>query len=119
MLSRCLIRPSRLSVAWLALCLACTNHPEITREQIANDLIGRGVGEGLSAWTFQRDEPRTITVIEVKESGDKATAVVEVKTESKPLAMPSFPAFPPPPVAATPSPLPLSAPLPPPSIPGL
>lgn len=112
------MRRSRLVVG-LALSLACETRPEITGEQIANDLVGRSVGEGLSVWTFQRDEPRTLTVIEVKRSGDRAIAVVEVRTESRPLPMTSLPAFSPLPAAPIPSLPAFSPPPPPPAIPGM
>jgi hypothetical protein len=71
--------------------LACQGRPQITSDQVASDLVGRTIGEGWSGWRFQPNERRTVKVVEVKRTGDAATVVIDLVTESRPLPMPTFP----------------------------
>jgi hypothetical protein len=84
------------------------SYPEITPQQIVRDLAGRSVGEGWSTWVFATNEPRAVTLVDIRIGVDKATIVVRLETESKPFPLPSLPASPPP----TPGPRPRMAPPP-------
>jgi hypothetical protein len=77
----------KLSLLWIllaALLIGCTSHPKITVEDIENDIRGRNTGEGLMSWRFESNEPRTITIINSKYEGDKATLIVNIDTKSAP-----------------------------------
>jgi len=66
--------------------------PEITDEKIReeiNDAYLRqvpeetGAGEPIS-WRFDEEEPKEFTVVEKKIEGDRATIIIDIKTESAP-----------------------------------
>ena len=59
-------------------------HPKINEAQIGTDLVGKNTGEGLLGWKFEKDEPREIAVLQRDYSGEKATIVIDIKTESAP-----------------------------------
>lgn len=63
---------------------ACNRHPEITPEVIDQTIVGKTVGEGFSAWRFQPDEPRTISILEQQVDGNKVVAVVQIETQNGP-----------------------------------
>ncbi len=56
-------------------------HPKISVEQIGTDIVGKNTGEGLLSWTFAKNEPREIEILETDYSGDKGTVVIHMKTE--------------------------------------
>jgi hypothetical protein len=86
---------SLAAAALLVLLGSCQGHPAITPEQISTDLNGRAVGEGFSMWMFVKEEDhRTVSVVEDKRSGDRATLVVEIHTQTRPFPIPSFPPMP-------------------------
>ena len=68
--------------------------PELTDEIIRSRIIGRrvyeimpesGTGEPIP-WSFDEDEPKEITIIDKKVTGDSATVVLDIKTQSNPRA---------------------------------
>jgi hypothetical protein len=68
--------------------------PEITNELIyerINDAWVRDVPEenGIAppiSWNFDHDEPKEITVVEIKQNGTRATIILDIKTSSSPRA---------------------------------
>ena len=68
----------------IALLTGCSSHPKITLENIQKDIVGKNTGEGLMSWTFAKNEPREISIVESKYEGDKATIVIDMKTQSAP-----------------------------------
>lgn len=60
---------------------SCTRHANISLADIQRDIVGRNTGEGLMSWTFVREEPREISIIESKFNGDAAIVIVDVTTE--------------------------------------
>ena len=71
----------------IALLTGCSSHPEITLENIQKDIVGKKAGEDLLAWTFAEDEPREISIVENKYEGDKATIIIDMKTQSAPAVL--------------------------------
>lgn len=57
-------------------------HPKITEQEIATDIVGRRTGEYPLAWTFAKDEPKEIQLLQSDYSGDKATIVIHMNTET-------------------------------------
>lgn len=43
--------------------------------------MGKNTGEGLASWEFEKDEPRTISLVEEEYEGDKATIIIDMQTE--------------------------------------
>ena len=73
-----------LGLVSIALLAGCSSHPKITLENIQKDIVGKNTGEGLMAWTFAKNEPREISIVESKYEGDKATIIIDMKTQSAP-----------------------------------
>ena len=72
------------SFVFILLLSGCSSHPKITLENIQNDIVGKNTGEGLMGWTFEKNEPREISILESKYEGDKATIIIDMKTQSAP-----------------------------------
>jgi hypothetical protein len=73
-----------LSFFFIALLSGCSSHPKITLEAIQRDLVGKNAGEGIVSWTFDKNEPREISIVESKYEGDNATIIIDIKTHSAP-----------------------------------
>lgn len=78
------IRFSWLSFVLIALLSGCSSHPKINVETIQRDIVGKNTGEGIGTWTFDENELRQISILESKYEGDKATIIVDMKTQSAP-----------------------------------
>ena len=65
----------------IALLTGCSSHPTITLESIQKDIVGRNTGEGLMSWIFDKNVPREISILESKYEGDKATIIIDMKTQ--------------------------------------
>jgi hypothetical protein len=63
------------------------DHPKITEEQLGKDIVGKNTGEGILSWQFEKDEPREIKILETHYSGNKATIIIDMKTESAPRSL--------------------------------
>jgi len=73
-----------LSFIFIAVLTGCSSHPKITLETIQKDIVGKNTGEGIMSWTFDKNEPREISIVESKYEGDKATIIIDMKTQSAP-----------------------------------
>jgi len=60
----------------------CGSTPQITIENIQTAIIGKNTNEGLMSWTFRKDEPKNITIIESKYDGAKATIIINMITKA-------------------------------------
>lgn len=70
-----------LSFITIAFLNGCSLHPKITIENIQKDIVGKSTDEGLMSWKFAENEPREISIIEIKYDGDKATVIIEMKSQ--------------------------------------
>jgi len=78
------IRFSWLGFVLIALLSGCSSHPKINLETIQRDIVGKTTGAGIETWTFDENELREISILESKYEGDKATIIIDMKTQSAP-----------------------------------
>ncbi len=71
-----------LSIIPILLLTGCNSHSEITLEDIQKDIVGRTTNDKnwTLNWTFQKEEPRKITVIKGEYDGDNAIVIVNMQT---------------------------------------
>ncbi|MBD3413487.1 MAG: hypothetical protein GF421_03525 [Candidatus Aminicenantes bacterium] len=65
----------------------CTSRAQVAEEDIEMDIVGWDAGQGVLSWTFDRDEPKEIEILESEYKGDKAEIVIYIKTQSSPQAI--------------------------------
>ena len=63
------------------LMFGCTIHPEITVEDIQQDIVGVTTSHGSSTIKFTKEDPRKITIVETDYSWNKAEIVIEMESE--------------------------------------
>lgn len=71
---------------------ASDDRPEITEETIKEHLVGEFLrripaadgSKQTSSWSFQRNEPKTVQIVEKKVESESAVVVIDIKTGSHP-----------------------------------
>ena len=67
-----------------SLLIGCNMHQKVTLGAIQKDVVGKSIDMGSASWLFENGESREISIIESKYSRDKATIVIDTKTQSVP-----------------------------------
>lgn len=75
-----------MCVTMASISCAKSKHGNITNREIAQNLVGQNISVGTSGWTFGKDEPIEVSIIDIKKNAsnpDVITLKANVKTEGR------------------------------------